>query len=713
MLGLTEAVAVHHEDMANDHLARLLIVEDSLNEGELMIRILRHCGYAVRQTTADDFDKLISVLKTYSIDLVLCSAAPKTPALKKVRNAIQACGKDIPLIALVADHNAEKQLEIMQVGASEVVCKSHLEHLHLVIRRELASLEIRRKLQMSEQLIRESETRCRTLLDSSRDAIAYVHDGMHIHANAVYLNLFGFENLHDIEGIPVMDMVAPQDHAKLKEFLSQYRRGEEGGKELQILGLRTDGTAFNATLRFAPAAIEGEPCTQIIIRDRRADLELEKKLKLLSQLDPLTGLYNRQYFLDQVEAVLQQTVADQISEGAVLYCEPDNIGTFKEAIGLAGSDLLLSDIANVIRATLTESYQVARFGDFAFTVLAPHSNADSATALAEDIRAALENHRFEVAAKSITVTCSIGISLVTESSDAQEVLSAADQACELVKQQGGNQWRLYDPLANQKAGKHCNHYWGKLIREALNNNQFNLVYQPIASLHLDSGEKYEVLLRMKDQQGKEILPGQFIPIAKDNHLLAAIDRWVILNTVRTLRQRLRAGRDTVLFVKISEASLKDESLLPWLSRLLQKALLPNDRIVFELSEEAAWNHLTDTKMFFNSLRALRCGCSLEHFGKGYSENGKNSFELLKHLPATYIKIDSVFMHNLANNTENQAIIRSIADTAQSSAKMTIAPYVEDAGSLAILWQAGIDYLQGHFLQQPDASMNFDFEGADN
>ena len=729
MRGMTEAIAAPQNDTIANTLARLLIIEDSLNDGELMIKVLRNCGYSVRQATTDNPRGLADILDAYPIDLALCSAAPRTSGLKNVRDAIKACGKDIPLIALAAEHNAEKHLEFMQAGACEVVCKSHLEHLQLVIRRELASLEIRRKLQISEQLIRESETRCRTLLDSSRDAIAYVHEGMHIHANAVYLNLFGFEHLQDIEGIPLMDMVASEDHAKLKEFLRRYRPQNKDGNELHIRGRRADGTAFDATFKFAAAAIDGEPCTQITIRDRRQDQELEKKLRCLSQLDPLTGLYNRQFFLDRVETSLQQTDAGRDGSGhdgsgrngygrngygAVLYLEPDNVKSVKEAAGIAGGDSLLSDIASLIRHTVTDSYVIARFGDFAFTVLTPKVGAEAAMALAEKLRATLENHSFKIAANSVSLTFSIGISLLREPSqdldnkyNAQAVLSAADKACESAKQHGGNQWRLHESMTSQNTDTHNSHYWSTLIRDALSNNRLTLVYQPIGSLHLDTSEKYEVLLRMNDPKGNQILPGQFIPIAMEHNLLAAIDRWVILNTVKTLCERLKRGRRSTLFVKVSAASLADETLLPWLSKLLQKARLPERSIVFELTEEAVINHLGAAKTFVNGLQALECPCSLERFGVN-----KKFYELLRHLPVLYLKIDASYLLDLPSNKDNQAMIQAIADIAQASGKFTIAPFVEDASSLALLWQAGVDYLQGHFLQPPEAQMNFDFVGAD-
>lgn len=541
--------------MGNENVLRLLIIEDTLNDAELMIRILRNSGYSVRQATPDNPDELVSILQTHPIDLAICSAASRRPSLEQVRDAIETSGKDIPLIAFAADHNLEMQLEIMQIGASDLVCKNELEHLRLVVRRELTSLEIRRKLEVSERLIQESETRCRALLDSSRDAIAYVHDGMHIHANAAYLDMFGFESLEEIASTPVMDMVAPEDHAKFKEFLRHYRGGEQGAQELQILGLRLDGTEFNATMTFIPAAIESEPCTQIIIR---------------------------------------------------------------------------------------------------------------------------------------------------------EVISAAELGYEAGAQQEADPLRLFNPAVSQKAAEERDQHWIDLIRDALGNDRFTLVYQPIASLHHDTSEKYEVLIRMTDEEDKEILPQQFLPVAEKHDLITAVDRWVILNAVKTLRELRRTKRDAMFFINVSQASIEDEKLLPWFSKLLQKARVPGDRLVFELSEQAVVNQLRGIKTFLQGLQALSCSFCLERFG-----NSEHSLQLLKHFPATYLKIDAAIIQDLAHSEHNQALLDSIVQSAHSKGKMTIAQNVEDADSLALLWKIGIDYIQGHFLQQPNATMNFDFKGGGN
>lgn len=693
--------------MEREKILRLLIIEDSLNDAEAMASLLRNSGYAIRPVSAEDEEQLIEAVRTQTLDLIICATDSEEPSLSQVRNAVVNNDKDIPVIAVARECDPGLQIQAMQIGALDLVAKDNPDHLHLVVNRELRNLDARRQLRLSEKSMRETEKRCHTLLDSSRDAITYVHEGMHIYANPVYLEMFGFDNLDEIEGMPIMDMVAPDDHGKFKEFLRTYSKGEEDTRELDVRGLRNGHDVFNAKMEFSPASIDGEPCTQIIIRDQANNKELEQKLKFLSKQDLLTGLYNRQYFLEELEQEIGNAGTGNNS-CAVLYIEADNFKGIKENVGIAGSDLVLSDVAGLLREQLDDKAVPARFSDHTFTVLLPGAHGEVAQSVARNICAAVENNISDVSGTSVTTTCSVGITMIGETSaNAQEILSRADLACEMAQKKGGNTVHLHNPIEDQAASKERDQEWVQTIRDALDADRLSLVFQPIASLHGDAGEKYETLIRMHDADGTEVPPSRFIPVAEQSNLIAEVDRWVIGRAIAVLADRRGAGHDTVLFVKVSGKSLADDTLLPWISERLKQARLQGDSLVFELSEANAVTHLKNAKAFVAGLRELRCDFCLEHFG-----NGVNSFQLLKHLPASYLKIDGSLMHNLASSQESQNIVKSITEMAHAKGKTTIAEFVEDANSLAVLWQTGVNYIQGHFLQEPEAAMNYDFEGEE-
>jgi len=247
--------------------------------------------------------------------------------------------------------------------------------------------------------------------------------------------------------------------------------------------------------------------------------------------------------------------------------------------------------------------------------------------------------------------------------------------------------------------------WNLLIQKALQDNLFHLVYQPIVSLQGEASEKYEVLLRLRNEDGEEVLPGQFLPVAEQTGQTAVIDRWVIVNALSVLAERRLEGTDTVFFIKLSGSTLADPELPLWINEQLKSLRLRADAVVFEIAESDAAQNLKFAKAFITAISALRCKTSLEHFG-----SSPNSFQLLKHLDVDFLKIDGAFSHNLMSDRNNQAMLKSIIDMARSMNKQCIAESVEDAGSLTVLFQYGVNYIQGYFLQEPHEELDYDFSG---
>lgn len=690
--------------VSEEKLLHLIIVEESPNDAEAIANLLRNAGYVVRHQYARDTETLIAALERHTPDLVICADGLEEANLSNVLDTLKEQKLETPVILVGDEANEPQVIEALRAGATDLVSFDQPEHLGLVVARERKNLDIRRRLQFFERSYQETERRCRALLDSSRDAIAYVHDGMHIYANQSYLEMFGFDDLEEIEGHPIMDMVAPSDHGRFKEFLRSYGKSENQEDKLEVECLSAVRGEFKAVMEFAPAAIEGEPCTQIVIRDQAAtDPELAEKLKYLSKQDVVTGLFNRQYFMEELNVAVNNAVSGS-GNSTLLYILIDNFKSVKENVGLAASDLVVKDIADIVREKTGDKGIAARFGDNSFTVLCRGDDVDAATALAEAIRHAVEEHIVDVEGRSATVTCSIGIGLVTEATPtAQEALSRADLACEVARSNGGNRFHLHNPVTDEQVGKEREEQWKQLLTEALEQDRFRLVYQPIVSLKGNTREKYEVLLRMQDADGNEVMPRKFLPVAMEQNMMADIDRWVVRKAIEALAEHRRQGHDTQFFIKISAASLGDPELPLWINEQIKSAHLQGDALVFEIAEKDVGQHLKNAKAFFKAISALRCKTSLEHFG-----SASNSLQIFKHVDADFLKINGALIHNLMSDESNQAMVRSIVELAHSMDRECIAEFVEDASSLTVLYQYGVDYIQGYFLQEPQATLNFDF-----
>jgi EAL domain-containing protein (putative c-di-GMP-specific phosphodiesterase class I) len=258
-------------------------------------------------------------------------------------------------------------------------------------------------------------------------------------------------------------------------------------------------------------------------------------------------------------------------------------------------------------------------------------------------------------------------------------------------------------VADEQMGRKREQQWNKSIQQAIETGGFNLVYQPIVSLQGDHKEKYEVFVRMLGEAGEAILPGQFLASAEQSGQIVEIDRWVIRKAIEVLAKRRKDGIETQFFVKLSGQTLSNPELAIWINELLKTHSLAANSLVFEIAEQAAQQNLKNAKSFIKAMQQINCTTALEHFG-----SGPNSFQLLKHLPVNYLKIDGSFIHNLASEPDNQAVVKSIVEMAHSMDKQCIAEFVQDAHSLAVLWQSGVHYIQGYFLQEPDTSLSYDF-----
>lgn len=691
----------------NDKVIRLLTIKESSNDAEVIASMMRNAGYAIRSSNVEDGEDLTEALSQQPWDLIVSSMKLPEFSATDAIEIVKQSGKDIPVVVTCSKFDEAAAVELMSAGARDLVPDANHEWLLLVIGRELSDLEERRGHRQCKTMYRESERRNRSLMDSSRDAIAYIHDGMHIYTNATYVEMFGYSEAEDVEGIPIMDMIAPENQQQFKGILKQLNAGETPADDIEISLVRSDHNKFPGVMVFAPASIDGEPCTQVLIRGKADNKALEQELDALRRQDLLTGLFNRNHFAEQLELAVKAASNESGSKSsALLMLEPDEFKQITETVGVAAGDLVLSDLATIIRNNIGPNDIAARYAGEVFTIIINDSDIGRVKKLGEKLLKAVADHVFDLESQSIATTCSVGIVQITEkSSDSKKVLGHADMACKLVKTSGGNQLHMHT-AADEKANNDRDLDWIRKIQQAIEKERFRLVYQPIVSLHAEPGERYEILLRMLDEQNKDIMPSEFLPVAERAGLMPEIDRWVTKQAVKVLATKRNTSKNTQLFIKLSNESIRDQTLLVWISKLLQAARLHGACLVFEASESAVLSALKETKMFINGLKQLHCEFAIDHVG---SET--QSFSYLKHLDVKFLKVDGSIIANLMAEEKNRDTLKMITDIARSENKHTIAEHVQDANCLAVLWQSGVNFIQGYYLQKPEEGMNYDFTSS--
>ena len=355
-----------------DHVVKLLLIEDSVDEAEQLISVLRNGGIAVRPTRADSADSLAALLDTQTPDIIIVNPESKAIKLAEVASIAGLGGRDIAVIVVVKQPNEASIIAAFADGARALALRNRADHVQSIVKREFESLIMRRSVRRLESALRETERRCDALLDSSRDPIAYVHEGMHVRANRAYLEMFGYEEFEDIESMSLLDMIGADDAEDFKTLLKKLSKGEKPPQRLNLKAQRADGTTFDAVMEFAEANFEGEPCQQISFRIQSENADLARELDELRSKDLVTELYNRQYGLNEL-GVAVAAAASGAHDRALLILEPDNFKRLLDTVGLGNADIMLGDMAGVIREHLKESDIAVRLGEHTFVSPGAHT----------------------------------------------------------------------------------------------------------------------------------------------------------------------------------------------------------------------------------------------------------------------------------------------------------------------------------------------------
>lgn len=682
---------------------RLLLVEDQLEDAEQLISHLRNGGMAVRPQRPESEEELAQLLASQSVDMVLASIDAKYLPLRAVMERVTATGKDIPVVASTGTLDEATALAALATGTRDIAIRHRPEHVQAVVRSEFAALQARRGLRHLEASLRETERRCDALIASSRDPIAYVHEGMHIRANDAYLEMFGFEGFDEIEGLSVLDLIGPAHADAFKQLLKKLGKGESPPRQLELQAQRSDGSMFDAVMEFTQATYEGESCLQIVFRQQAVDAEMVRELDTLRQRDPLTGLFNRQHFMAELELAVARA-GDGKGEQALLLVEPDHYENLLSEIGLAGADDLIRGIAERLKGVLDADTVAARMSDHGFAVLCLAHDHTHSQAQADKIRGAFHGHILDVGTRSLNLGVSIGgVQIGEKIASLSQVMGKSSQCLASCQGMGGNRVEIFDPAARDRAEEERIQAWVVRIREALAGDLFVLHYQPIISLTGVEQENYDVYLRMKGQAGEIIPPAAYLAIAEEHGLLDDIDRWVIQRAIEIIGERKKAGKHTNLFVKVTPASLVEGGLEQFIAAQLKAHDVPGDRLVLQIPESKVFTHLKAVQAFQQAMSALGCRVALEQFGTGL-----NSFQMLAHINPAILKVDRGLISELGKNPQVQKQVREIVDKSHTAGKLAVAEFVSDATTMSVLFGMGMDFVEGNFLAAPGPLMNYDF-----
>ncbi len=442
-------------------------------------------------------------------------------------------------------------------------------------------------------------------------------------------------------------------------------------------------------------------CWEVKQRLRRART-MRVKLSLLSDSDTVSGLYNRRRFLTLMERALE-AIGLRLQSLAVVFIMLDNLRSIRDSAGVATADEVIGQAAVRLRQVLNAEQPAARFSDAIFTIMVPNLQGEPLLKLTRRIRDALETGFYKIGDQALLLRTNIGIATATDRvQDHLMLIQRADSACGLARESKSERIYLQQGVPEVKRDREASSRGRVLdqVRGIIDHERLWLVFQPIASIRGDSNERYEVLLRLRDDQGQELVPGSVFGVVYNHPMGLALDRWVINHALGLLQQR---HSTTTVFIKVLPVTLQDKTLSAWLRERLEQTGVEAQRIVFEVAESSAERSLRDMFSFLGGIKLLGCGFCLDRFGRG-----TDSLGLLKNLGADYVKLDMHFVNNLGKDARKQAQLKELVQNLDALGATTIVGGVEDVQAMPILWSLGIDLIQGFFLQHPFSEMSYDF-----
>ena len=671
--------------MSGQNAVPLIVLSPARDAVEAINSVLRRAGQPAHCTWLPALRDLADALTQLNPELLVhvATTAAELEAVTRVRDKLAPA---VPVLVLAPQVDEARIAAAMALGARDVVTLANPARLQAVMLRELQAFRTARSLDATVKSAHDARSQLETVLQRSNDAIIQVQEGIVIEANPAWQELFGVEE--GVAGQPVMDLFEESTHAALRAALAACLQGRWSDHPLRASALLADGSVVSIEMTLALGQHEGEPCVRLVVPSRPREV-VEKPVAV--RLEAGGGLLRRPELLE----ALGRRLATPAPGGmrCLALIKLDKFAALELVVGATASEDVLLEIGRLLKETLHPKEIAGRFGGVRFLALLERGNEHDINAWCERFLGRVRKHVMRIRDKSVSVTCTIGLSVVSPKNvQLDAVIADALECARRGSARGGNQSVVSDRADNDSRVMSYDKVWVKHIKAALMENRFRLVQQPIASLQGEDPGMFDVLVRMVDSQGKEVLPSEFMAAAGRNDLLKNIDRWVVGASLSFAAQK----KPECLFVRLSKETARDASFTEWLDNHLSSSRAEPRRLCFQITEESAASYVPQVTALAAALRQRRFRFALEGFG-----SGRDSMGLLESMPLDFVKIDGTLIQGLAADPQLQLQVRALVEAARKRGVQTIGERVEDANTMAVLWQAGVQYIQGYFVHEPE------------
>ncbi len=668
------------------HSVNILVTDRSPESAESINSLLRNSGIKIHVIHARTSTEVKRALDNDAPVLILfADPDPDDAALDEICELAEAFDTTVALFTDLQE--PDKLANALKTTACLVINSEQEGLLIETVSRLVKRSETYQNQQKQQQHQEELEHRYNLLLDSSHDAIAYIHEGFHVYSNRAYLEALRIKDESDLAGLSLLEMLKAGE-TNLKKLFKGLSKGQFPDETLDVDVFRPDGSKFEASLAFSPARFDGEDCIQMMVQKRDVAAELKAEIERLRVLDPLTQLYNRKAFTTQLDEFIGNGIAQGDSAAAVLYLEPDGFKKLQEELDVESSEAFLADLAAILKTCLKKEDIAARIGDQGFALLVQAADHTKLEETAQSILQTYRSHIVEFGDRAISASCSIGMAGIDRLTlNAGDIISKAREAYTEAAQ-SGDEIIIFRQKLEAVTADDDDQHWISRIKYALGNQDFYTVQQSIVDLDGEGKQLIENLTFMREEAGDHP-PAKYEQVADRNDLAGAIDRHVIPGLLKTLVET----NDTQI-ISVSNNSILDYGFPGWFADQMKANCVEGGRIILQVDASAAQTNLKPAQRLMKELKPLGCQLAISHF-----DTERRTSQLLKHLEVSYVKLHPDLTENLTANSKSQEFIRKIVDAAELHGASVIADEVADTSSLAVLWQCGVKLISGAFLTE--------------
>ncbi len=671
----------------------IAVLTSDQDDVETINRTLRDAGHAAHCHWAPSSSELADLLSDEMIELLILNCDKFKDSIRVVIKQKDRYIPEVPVIAIQESADEVAIQKAMQAGACDLVSSSAKERLQSVISRELRAARVERALNSTIQSATEWKRQLKHHMEQSSSSIALVQEGIFTDVNDAWMQTFGIREKDEVVGLPLMDVVDEDSRAALKGALVASVAGKwQAGEKLIVKADTVEAENEELHFEFNKIVLDDGPCVQIRIAPQLKVAEEPTKLVHDAlKRDPTMLFFHRAQFLERLQKRLRKKPAQ--GTHCLVYIKPDKFGKVRDKVGILNSEEILAQFAEEVRKRMHPRDVAGRFEGTSIMVLLERGSARDAQVWGQQLCKHIEKVTFEAGDVSTHLTCTVGSCPVgAHFKSLEEFISATVDAHRLGVEAGGNTSFLDESSDQDSKRQEFDKIWIKHLKSALMEDRFRLAQLPIAGLRSDSIRMYDLLVRMIDEQGQSVLPSEFLPAAERNKMMKNIDRWMLQAAVRFCEEH---DADRV-FVRLSRQSITDTTTAAWMQQKLDEEGFDCSRIVVQIPERDAAKHIKQTRDLMKHARKLGIGFAIEHYGID-----QDRFQILDILKPDYIKIDGEIMHSLMTDADMQKSVTKIVKAAQERRIKTIAERVENANAMAVLFQLGLDFMQGHYVHEPE------------